>query len=320
MWKTFLTILALSLFLDEATVSTHLALGATPAQRVVPARNLEKSIVSGGRRRTYSIHIPPLTRIRTTNRPLLIVLHGSYGSGEKMQRALGFDRYSNQKGFLVAYPNAYRRYRWNDGRDTLSSGNQSVNDVQFLVDLVNRIKRDHAIDSSRVYVTGASNGAMMAYRLACETDSVFAGFAPVIGNLPLSISASCNPSAPSNFLAINGDADPIVPYEGGEVCQGISPRFCEHGDVLSTDDSVAKLAVANQCSSSELITRAPRVDDGTYVEELRFGGCATSSQVRAVTVRNGGHTWPPFPGQLPISGAQTRNLNATREIVGFFFN
>jgi len=35
------------------------------------------------------------------------------------------------------------------------------------------------------------------------------GTVPVIGNLPEPIFDSCNPSAPLNFLAINGDSDPF---------------------------------------------------------------------------------------------------------------
>ena len=45
-----------------------------------------------------------------------------------------------------------------DLRDERRTGAADVDDVAFLGALVDRAVRDHRLDRSRVYVTGASNG------------------------------------------------------------------------------------------------------------------------------------------------------------------
>ncbi|WP_243063488.1 alpha/beta hydrolase fold domain-containing protein [Humibacter sp. RRB41] len=60
-----------------------------------------------------------------------------------------------------------------------------------------RVEARTKIDPKRVYVTGFSNGAMMAYRLGCETD-LFAAIAPIAGD----VESGCNhPAAINDVLA-----------------------------------------------------------------------------------------------------------------------
>ncbi|MFZ5819435.1 MAG: alpha/beta hydrolase family esterase, partial [Chloroflexota bacterium] len=257
--------------------------------------------------------------------PLIIVLHGTYGTGRKMQLGLGFDPYADQRGFYVAYPDAYQKpgeretARWNDGRGTLESSLTGIDDVKFLVDMVDDIAAQVPLDKSRVFVTGASNGGMMTYRLGCETSGVFAGIAPVIGNIPEPIFNSCNPSAPLNVLAINGDADPFVPFNGGEVCGETPSIFCEGGFVKSQPESLAKFAAANRCELTPQSVALPaQVDDGTSIEEQTYANCADGAQVKAFIIHNGGHTWPPRESQVEAGGKATGNLDATSVIVNFF--
>jgi polyhydroxybutyrate depolymerase len=65
--------------------------------------------------------------------------------------------------------------------------------------------------TSRVYVTGASNGGAMTYRLGCETSGVIAGIAPVIANSPKPIFDAGIHQESLAFLSINGSDDPFIP-------------------------------------------------------------------------------------------------------------
>jgi poly(3-hydroxybutyrate) depolymerase len=47
--------------------------------------------------------------------------------------------------------------------------------------LIDKLEHDHPVDPKRVYITGISNGAMMAYRLARELSDKIAAIAPVEG-------------------------------------------------------------------------------------------------------------------------------------------
>lgn len=293
-------------------------------QNALAAGNHSLSMTVDGMRRTYILHIPPAIE-ENQPLPLIIVLHGAYGTGRKMQLGLGFDPYADSRGFYVAYPDAYQKpgerltARWNDGRGTLESSLVGVDDVKFITSLVEEIAAQVPLDRRGVFVTGASNGGMMTYRLGCETRGIFAGIAPVISNIPEPIFETCSPQPPLNFLAINGDADPFVPFEGGEICAGTPSRLCEGGWVVSQSDSLSKFAVANGCDAQPQSVLLPTlVEDGTSIEGQTYANCASDAQVKAYIVHNGGHTWPPREGQLEASGLATGNLDATLLIVDFF--
>ena len=285
------------------------------------AGNHNLSMTVDGLERTYILHVPSAA---SAPLPLMIVLHGTYGTGRKMQLGLGFDPYADQHGFYVAYPDAYQKpderetARWNDGRGTLESSLADIDDVKFIVGMVDEIAAQVPLDKSRVFVTGASNGGMMTYRLGCETSGVFAGIAPVIGNIPEPIFESCNPQAPLNVLAINGDADPFIPFNGGEVCENV--RFgCEGGWVKSQSESLAKFAAANGCELAPQSATLPTlVNDGTSIEEQTYANCTSGVGVKAYIIHNGGHTWPPRESQVEAGGQATANLDATPLIVEFF--
>ncbi len=305
----------------------------SPAQADEPGNNSSPtSLVAGnhtftltveGLQRKYILHVPLAVR-QGNPLPLLIVLHGTYGNGREMQVGLGFDAYANQRGFYTAYPNAYQEpgrtqtARWNDGRGTLSSSAQNIDDVKFITAMIDDITAKVPLDKKRVYLTGASNGGMMAYRLGCETNGIFAGIAPVIGNIPAPIYPDCNPFAPVDFLSINGGSDPFIPLDGGTVCENV--RFgCEGGKVASRAESVNKFAAANGCSLEPATETLPTlVDDGTWVEKLTYTGCQNGTRVVSYIVQNGGHAWPPRRPQVRSAGAQTGNLDATEVIVDFF--
>ena len=73
-----------------------------------------------------------------------------------------------------------------------------------------RSSNGHQSIRARVYATGMSNGAMMALRLGCQTNT-FAAIAPVAGTLM----TDCSHAQPTSVLQIHGTADDRVPYNGG---------------------------------------------------------------------------------------------------------
>lgn len=309
---------------STVTATTVPTMTPTPFQNILGSGNHPLKMTVDGRERTYILHVPSAAQ-DSQPLPLIVVLHGSYGTGRKMQLALGFDSYADAYGFYVAYPDAYQTpgenetARWNDGRGTLESSDQDIDDVAFLTGMVSEIGSLVAVDRSQVFVTGASNGGIMSYRLGCETSGVFTGIAPVIANIAEPIYGTCQPQPAIKFLAINGDADTFIPFEGGEVCSDVSRLFCEGGFVRSFSESVGRFAVANGCAASPQITILPMViEDGTFVEEQRYTNCASGASVSGYIIHNGGHTWPPLKGQLDGSGQPTGNLDATELIVKFF--
>ena len=95
-------------------------------------------------------------------------------------------------------------------------------DVSFLVQLVQQLSEEHAIDPDRVYATGHSNGMIMSYRLVCEAADVFVAAVGQAGTLGVDV---CAPSQPVSLLHIHGEADTNLPIDGGPGDRDLADRF-----------------------------------------------------------------------------------------------
>jgi polyhydroxybutyrate depolymerase len=264
----------------------------------------DETLQVGTHDRHYELFVPS----DTPNQPLVIVLHGHGGTGKQMERFSKFDRVAAREQFVVAYPDGIGR-GWNDGRTGVNGG---ADDVAFVAALIDEIAADHAIDRSRVYVTGASNGGMMTYRIGCELSDRVAAIAPVIGNLPDEL--ACTPKEPLSVLAINGTDDPLVPYNGGQIARG-------RGLVRSAALSTQFFAQAAGCGAAEPTVEEPDVDTSddsrTFVTQY---ACPAPVQVSLITLGGAGHTWPGGVQYLPkiAIGGVSRDFDGAERIWEFF--
>ena len=273
-----------------------------------------ESIVAGGVVRTYLLHLP--TGGVTPRMPLVLAFHGGGGTGAGMRGLTGFDARADRLRVIVAYPDGVRR-RWNDGRRTIPS---PVDDVGFVAQLIDTLSGRYGVDPARVYATGISNGGLFSERLACDLAPRIAAIAPVAANMPADIVPACAPARPVSVLQINGTADPLVPYSGGEIARPLG--FGPGGTVLSTAESVAFWVRRDACSGRPEPTAVPprTVPDGTRVTRFVYSGCAGGAAVALYAVDGGGHTWPNGPKFLPVArvGPVSRQLDASSTILDFF--
>ncbi len=121
--------------------------------------------------------------------PLVLMLHGSSGTGEKFYRISGWTAVADRVGCVVVFPTALaypivskqrRITRWTEAElaDDLPPGYPIVDDVPFLRELIRRIVRSMHIDTTRIYVSGFSNGGrFVANRLLPEMNDRFAACA-----------------------------------------------------------------------------------------------------------------------------------------------
>jgi polyhydroxybutyrate depolymerase len=288
-----------------------------------PYGNKSGYILIDGLRRTYILHIPSSGFDHQL--PVVFVLHGGGGNGGKMIKLTygGFDRLADKKGFIVVYPDGFEK-NWNDGR-SMSEVNyetfkNNTDDVGFISALIDELIKKYKADMKRVFVTGISNGAMISYRLGCELSGKIAAIAPVAGSIPENFVKKCKPSNPVSVLAINGDEDPLMPYNGGEVTGPFGKR--KFGRVLSVHESVMFWVKNNGCSADPIITDVQdnNPDDGTRVQKQQFINGRNNSEVILYTIKNGGHTWPggyQYLGEW-IVGRTCRDMNAAEVIWEFF--
>ncbi len=148
--------------------------------------------------------------------PLVLMLHGGLGNSLNLERALPFNQMAKRNGFIVVYPNGYplriapRRKVWNAGGCCGRAMRDNVDDVGYLTGLIKSIVKKYPVNRRKIYIMGHSNGAMMAYRFACERPGMLAGIIPVSGPL---MTESCK-SGPVKVLHIHGENDSRVPFEG----------------------------------------------------------------------------------------------------------
>ena len=279
---------------------------------------LGKSLTHNGLERAYHLYVP-LSYRNSTTAPLVIALHGGGGNGHKMEKLSDLNLLADQFGFIVAYPDAVEHH-WNDGRGLKKYRSQkdNIDDVGFISRMIDAIAGEYNIHKAHVYITGASNGAMMSLRLGCELAHKIAAMAPVIGSMPENLVTQCAPARPIPLMMINGTDDPLVPWEGGYV--HIFRK--KLGKIISVPQTIDFWVAHNGCSPNPLISKVPDTDpeDGTSVQKSVYGQCTDGADVVLYEIKGGGHTWPGGYQYLPefLIGKTNRDLDASRAIWDFF--
>jgi polyhydroxybutyrate depolymerase len=272
----------------------------------------------GGERRRYVVYVP---RSLDKSKPamLVLVLHGGGGTPAAMEQTLtrrGFDQWAERDGAIVVYPQGIDR-QWNDGRGE-AVGNSEVDDVGFFRALVEKLEQEFNIDRKRIFATGISNGGIMSLRLGSELADIFAAIAPVTANMPVNIYNTAKPVQPVSMLLMNGTADPLVPYAGGNVTGPLGRS--DRGKVVSTENTVAFWVKHNHCAQEPKVVKQAMAENGTQVERLTYSKGKGNTEVVLYKIHNGGHTWPGGPQYLPerVVGKVCHELEATEVIWQFF--
>jgi polyhydroxybutyrate depolymerase len=278
------------------------------AWRPGAARDTEGELNSGGRDRTYMLHVPASYRASKPT-PLLIALHGGGGNAGHMRRISGLDALSDAKGFIAVFPNgtgvsSRALLTWNAGRCCAYAMDNNVDDIGFLRDLIAALRKQYSVDPKRIYVTGFSNGGMLAHRVACEMPDVVAAVAPVSGSLEAD---PCEPNAPVSVIIFHGTADNNVPYDGG-----VGKKALVRLSKKPVSYAVSFWAGRDGCKAAP-----EKKDYADYIYEKR-GGCASGTEVALYTIKGGGHAWPGGTRVLMAEDAPSSSVNASKIIWDFF--
>jgi len=263
------------------------------------------SLESSGQTRTSLLHVPD--KYDPTQGSMLVLnFHGFLSAGWQQALLTRMSTESDNRGFIVAYPEGVAA-SWNAGDCCGTAWSDSVNDVKFVRDLLDRIEADYCIDEKRIFATGMSNGGFFSHRLACEMSDRIAAVAPVAGVMGVD-PVQCNPGRPVPILDFHGTADPMVPYDGG------TPLIQQLGVGLvfrSVADTMDRWRQINGCSTFE--KQYFKNGDATCVE---WPDCTGGAQTSLCSIDQGGHTWP---GGIPIpAGKTSADISATATMIDFF--
>ena len=271
--------------------------------------------------RSYWLHLPS-DKHMSGPLPVLFHLHGGGGTGKGTSKLTynRFNELADRDGFIVVYPNAVAK-NWNDGRtENLKPQNKEVDDVGFIAEIIETLKKTYNIDTNRIYTTGMSNGGFMSSRLLCDRPDLFRGGAILTASLSVDYISQCNPQNPVAVLVMNGTDDPIVPFAGGDV--RLFKKGKGRGKIMSHDDFVAFWKEKNDCKKQGAAIELPDTNkvDGTTVRVTSYKGCRSGGALKIYTINGGGHTWPggkQYLGKRWI-GNTSREINACDEIWEFF--
>jgi polyhydroxybutyrate depolymerase len=182
-------------------------------------------------------------------------------------------------------------------------------DVAFLRAIFNDLEQWLPIDSSRLYLTGFSNGADMTFRAGIDLSDVLAAIAPVAGYCNVDPRAVAERPIPTLYMV--GIEDPLVPLAGGTV-QTPWGRAVRRPALM---DNLREWARFQGMSIYPI--------DDSWMPPSRVISCGPSfngSEFSVFVIHGLGHHWPGGKGQLSeqIAGPRSNGMDAT-ELISMFF-
>ena len=271
----------------------------------------QQTLVHKGVERSYVVRAPrgatPGLRL-----PLVVVLHGGGGNAASAESMSGFTWKAAKEGFIVVYPEGSSRFKgklltWNAGHCCGYAMQNRIDDVGFINAMLDQLAKDYPVDSQRIYVTGISNGGMMAHRLGMELPQKFAAIAPVVATL---FGDERTPASPVSALMLNGMLDKSVPYQGGAP-GGRFPDAWDGTPAKPALEQAAFWARANGCAP------APDTQDRTDFVLTQYR-CSAGRDVQHYLIKDNGHSWPGGRAGSRRGDAPGSSVHGTDLIWAFF--
>ena len=268
---------------------------------------MEAGFVTHDRReRAYYVYTPTGYEVLTPL-PLLIALHPSSTSGAAGMASLtGFNEIAERENFITVYPigpNGYWDY--GAGLPQWDGVGDALDDPGYLTKVLDEVTADYAIDTQRIYAAGFSNGARMAFRLACDHADRLAGIAAVAATISDEVTTACSTENHVSVFFMHGTGDRVIPWEGKPL--HIGDLFIS--TALSAPETAHFWAELNGCSMEPTIEQLPdsAPDDRLSIRRDVYSDCADATEVAFYRMVNGGHWW-----------FQTPDFNVSEVIWSFF--
>jgi polyhydroxybutyrate depolymerase len=246
---------------------------------ICPANALQKGdttreVVVNGVTRTYALHVPAVYAGESPV-PLIVDFHPmGAGAWQWEQSNSGLKEISDQEGPLVVWPQGVDN-TWNVGPCCGATG--APDDFEFARAIVRQLSTDACIDPGRVYATGFSMGAAVAYYLGCKQAEVFAAVAASSMDLFADAELPCQPSRAVTEISYRGTSDTVVPYAGGTSNPPGRPDLTNQ--LLGAKGTFEKWAAIDQC------TGAPSAEDANGCSS--YSGCRDNAEVTLCTTQGG---------------------------------
>jgi polyhydroxybutyrate depolymerase len=147
-----------------------------------------------GDEREYYVHVPQ-SYTGTSAVPVVFMLHGTSGDGEKFYNNSGWKEVGEDENIITVFPSSWRyciidegvqknTTKWNTvpAEWVFCAGQIPRNDIKFLTTIILELNTKYKIDNKRIYLAGFSNGGQMAAKCGIEMSDKFAAIVQAEGS------------------------------------------------------------------------------------------------------------------------------------------
>jgi acetylxylan esterase len=229
---------------------------------------------------------------------VLVAVHYCGGSGPAFYSGTEFARLADRYGFIVVYPSVTRASKCFDVSSPQALRHNGGSDPVGIVSMVSYVEQHNNADAGRVYVTGASSGAMTTNVLLGDYPDVFKAGAAFSG-VPFGCFATTNGSE-WNSQCANGQIIK-TPQQWGDLVRGAYPGYSGprprmqewHGTTDTTLHYPNFGEEIKQWTNVAGISQTPTTTDHPMTNWTRtrynLGGAV---QVEGISIQGAGHVLP----------------------------
>jgi polyhydroxybutyrate depolymerase len=254
------------------------------------------------------------------NLPAIILLHPSEQTAENVWSQTTLPRFAKENKYLLVAPQALNNH-WNDGNMNPISGEYktTVDDVGFLLTLIDKLTHEYSVDPKKVFIVGISNGGFMATHYVCRIGDTIRGGVNILSLLHYDDSRRCTSSSVP-WLSMNSGNDAFIPYLGQ--ARGRDNRGNPQDIWLSAEQTFNFFNTRNQCRQEGPYKQLPHFNknDNTAAFIKVANNCANGTSNILLAFRNAGHQLPNVNKNYgsPYEGLSNQDIDPGTAIIHFF--
>lgn len=246
-----------------------------------------------GWERCYQTYIPSTVNA-SSNVPLILELHGWAMSAPDTRAHSEIMTLADEVGAIVVHPEGIlidnttlpfggNEESWNAGYCCGDALDLEIDDVGYLLEVIEQTSSNYPVDTDRIYLSGWSNGCMMAQRMALVASEVIAAIACTSGYLSYHEPLNYQPIP---ILEIHGFLDENTPYTN-TITWGIVDENRRNLESMQSGavENMYDWAEYNGCEGA----LPDRNEPGTLYSIQGFTDCVNGAEVALITVHAGGH-------------------------------
>ncbi|MEV6614744.1 PHB depolymerase family esterase [Streptomyces sp. NPDC051051] len=232
----------------------------------------------------------------TAHPAVLVAVHWCGGSGPAMHSGTEYAQLADRYGFVIVYPSVTRSSKCFDVSSPQALRRDGGSDPVGIKSMIDWVSAAYSADTSRVFATGISSGAMMTNVLLGDYPDVFAAGAAFAG-VPFGCFATTDGSEWNS--ACSGGTVVRTPQQWGDLVRGAHPGYTGprprmqlwHG----TEDDVLRYPnfgeEIKQWTEVRGIGQTPSATDSpqTGWTRTRYGGTGDRAPVEAISLQGVGH-------------------------------